>query len=585
MLTHTISKISSLFTGSQNQTQNIEMDTNTDNNLFSFMPLSLQEYDVNLQSGFLPSEEIPRRLSDNYYSPWEDLLADIVHHQLSGQFRERILELPILSTDRLVGLREYQRACVVLSFLAHAYVWGHHQPALELLPKNLAIPWCQVSEHVGISPILTNATVVLWNWRFLNNNNSIDLNNICTHSTFTGSPDESWFYLVSVAIEARGGQSLRNIGSMINASTNNDINGVANGLIGLSQNIKEMTHLLNRMYEKNDPFMFYWKIRRYLAGWENMKDAGLENGVIYQDAKVVDSFGVQDPVMNMYKKYSGGSAAQSSVIQIMDIALGIKHYPTDEGLSEDFSSQANSTNNSKNGSSVSLNSDLSHVSEFDRPEGNPYLIRMRDYMPRSHRQFLIDLAKFAKIREYVLLNTRDVSRPNKSEFSESIDLVDDALEFKTSTIQHSLQDQINLIKSYNKCVSMLKTFRDAHIKIVTVYVVEQARNPPKSSPTLNSLKNNQEKTQQRPDTPQTNNSHEKTVPNSSFVVETVVPEIQNNKPQTQSRESTQEKAPNYASGLAQAVDDDKAVLGTGGTDAIAFLKLIRDETVATRICT
>ena len=51
-----------------------------------------------------------------------------------------------------------------------------------------------------------------------------------------------------------------------------------------------------------------------------MADAGLPDGLIYDDGAGSD----------VYRQYSGGSNAQSSLIQFFDIILGIEHRPTGE---------------------------------------------------------------------------------------------------------------------------------------------------------------------------------------------------------------------------------------------------------------
>lgn len=78
--------------------------------------------------------------------------------------------------------------------------------------------------------------------------------------------------------------------------------------------------LLQRMYENCDPHVFYHRIRPFLAGSKNMADAGLPNGVIYEDGSGQE----------VYRQYSGGSNAQSSLIQFFDLVLGVEHRPTGE---------------------------------------------------------------------------------------------------------------------------------------------------------------------------------------------------------------------------------------------------------------
>jgi indoleamine 2,3-dioxygenase len=56
----------------------------------------------------------------------------------------------------------------------------------------------------GIAPLLTNASVVLWNWRRFNTDDSVNLSNLACLRTTVAGLDESWFYLVTVEIEAKG---------------------------------------------------------------------------------------------------------------------------------------------------------------------------------------------------------------------------------------------------------------------------------------------------------------------------------------------------------------------------------------------
>ena len=57
-----------------------------------------------------------------------------------------------------------------------------------------------------LPPVATYADVVLWNWKPIFDKERVDtLTNLDIVTTFSGSLDEKWFYLVSVAIEAKGG--------------------------------------------------------------------------------------------------------------------------------------------------------------------------------------------------------------------------------------------------------------------------------------------------------------------------------------------------------------------------------------------
>lgn len=90
--------------------------------------IPLEDFSVSLQNGFLPSDLPIQTLIDPYYEPWEALIKNLPFLIRNGDIRERVIELPILTTENLVGESQCRRAYSVLSFLAHSYIWGGAQP-------------------------------------------------------------------------------------------------------------------------------------------------------------------------------------------------------------------------------------------------------------------------------------------------------------------------------------------------------------------------------------------------------------------------------------------------------------------------
>lgn len=177
----------------------------------------------------------------------------------------------------------------------------------------------EISEHFEIPPVATYATVVLWNYHSTSDNKSLEnLAGLRSITSFTGTRDEEWFYLVSVAIEARGAKSIPPMLKAIAAARENDSATVVDSLLQFTEHINDLSLLLARMYEECDPNVFYFRIRPFLAGSRNMEESGLPNGVLYEDGHGNKT----------YQKYSGGSNAQSSLIQTFDIILGVEHRPT-----------------------------------------------------------------------------------------------------------------------------------------------------------------------------------------------------------------------------------------------------------------
>ena len=101
-----------------------------------------------------------------------------------------------------------ERAYMVLSFLAHAAVWGE-DPPLKELPKQIAVPWCALAEGALCRrPILTYASYNLNNRQRIDPAKPIELGNTRRALNFLGGMDEEWFSAVHVVIEARAGEAV-----------------------------------------------------------------------------------------------------------------------------------------------------------------------------------------------------------------------------------------------------------------------------------------------------------------------------------------------------------------------------------------
>ena len=129
--------------------------------------------------------------------------------------------------------------------------------------------------------------------------------------------------MVSDAIEARGAPLILSMLDAIHAAAVDDAHRVRINLDQLSTGLRDLGVLLERMYEKCDPNVFYHQLRPYLAGSKNMASAGLPNGVFYDLGEGKGS----------WHQYSGGSNAQSSLIQAFDVFLGVEHFATGDSKS------------------------------------------------------------------------------------------------------------------------------------------------------------------------------------------------------------------------------------------------------------
>ncbi|KAJ6127361.1 Indoleamine 2-3-dioxygenase [Penicillium sp. IBT 18751x] len=360
--------------------------------------LLFEDYAISSEHGFLPNGLPLSRLPHSYYHSWETLAADLPSLIKNGQIRSLIDSLPVLTTSELKSEPEWRRAYSILGFLTHAYIWGGEKPA-EVLPPAISKPFLEISSRLGLPPTATYAALTLWNFTTTPEADLTDPDNVSLLTSFTGTKDEEWFIVISVAIECKGARLLSLMLDAISAATVQDAQRLTALLYSFSDGLRDLTTMLTRMYEKNDPNVFFYVLRPFLAGSKNMAAAGLPNGVFYDVGEG----------QGEWHQYSGGSNAQSSLIQTFDIFLGVNHSATG-----------------------------------DIKPGTGYIKEMRNYMPAPHRQFLEKLSDLCDIRDYVI----------------------------------SAQGEPELKEAYNAAVMTLSSFRDAHIQIVTRYIIMPARNGP-----------------------------------------------------------------------------------------------------------
>ncbi|KXH46073.1 indoleamine 2,3-dioxygenase [Colletotrichum nymphaeae SA-01] len=356
------------------------------------------------QNGFLPADAPVKVLSDPYYSPWETIVHHLPELLKAGKLRQDVKGLPLLSTNKLRSQSEWRRAYVILIFLAHAYIWGGEQ-AEQILPSAVAVPLLRVSEHLEVPPVATYAGLNLWN--FLSTTNDFtDLDSLESLHTFTGTKDEAWFYLVSVAMEAQGARIMTDMLNALESIKTRHYDTITRALEALSGNIRQIGALLERMYENCDPMVFFYEIRPFLAGSKNMAAAGLPKGVFYDEGNGQGS----------WQQLRGGSNGQSSLIQFLDIVLGVQH--TSEGNSNPHASKTN-------------------TSQTRMPAFHE---EVRSYMPGPHKRFLEHVARMGSIRELAKL--------------------------PVSTVEQ--QDFCN---AYQAAIRTMTEFRNKHLQIVTRYIV------------------------------------------------------------------------------------------------------------------
>lgn len=257
--------------------------------------------------------------------------------------------MPLLETHLLQTHRELRLAHLALSIMTMGYVWQEgERETVKALPRCLSVPFCEVSQRLGLPPILTHADTVLANWKKRDPDGPFSMENLELLLTLPGGESVRGFFLVTLLVELAAVSGLKSILDVINGVQYNDVAMVTKALDVVSQAIDSMKQALKLMHEYVDPSIFYGIMRIYLSGWKD--NTSMPEGLVYE--------GVQEKSMEL----SGGSAAQSSILHCFDELLGVQH------------------------------------------EGNSgaFLRRMRDYMPPSHKQFIENISSRLSLRSFVL---------------------------------------------------------------------------------------------------------------------------------------------------------------------------------------
>ncbi|NWS86686.1 I23O2 dioxygenase, partial [Toxostoma redivivum] len=311
------------------------------------LPLALSRFQVSEEFGFLlpdPLTELPAP-----YSPWMDLAQELPQLISSHQLRSRVQQMPQLSTQHLRGREELHLAHLVLSFITMGYVWQEgEEGTVQVLPRNLAVPYWEVSQALGLPPILSHADFVLANWRRKDPNGPLEIENLDTIITLPGGESLRGFILVTLLVEKAAVPGIKAIVQALGAVLQRDEESLHRALQELAGAIRAMSEALRRMHDYVDPQVFYSVIRIFLSGWKD--NPAMPHGLIYEGVS-------PEPLA-----FSGGSAAQSSVLHAFDELLGICH----------------------------------------RQDTAAFLHRMRDYMPPPHRAFVRELRGAGSVRRCVL---------------------------------------------------------------------------------------------------------------------------------------------------------------------------------------
>jgi len=247
-------------------------------------------------------------------------------------------------------------------------------------------------------PILSYASYALNNWTRVNESEPIELGNIYLNQNFLGGVDEEWFVTIHIDIEAKAGPALASLvrgHNFINMESEKivDEKTITKYLEDAAVHMKGMHDTLIRTPEWCDPYIYYNRVRPYIHGWKN--NPTYPDGIAYD----VNMFGGQK------FQFRGETGAQSSIIPTLDALLSVTH--KDDPLKE-------------------------------------YLMEMRHYMPKGHRELMEQIESYPCIKDYVVRRP-GIKEPNN-----------------------------NLENAYNRCIQIMNDFRTTHMEFAATYIHKQA---------------------------------------------------------------------------------------------------------------
>ena len=273
------------------------------------------------------SEQIPTLLADRTIRPTLQALPTYT--------------LDVL--DNVADFRVVERFYQLYAHFAQAYVWAEEANPANHIPAGVAVPLVALAHKVERPPIIVYANTALSNWQKIDPAGEIVVDNLRVVQKLIDIPDESWFHLTHVEIEAIGGDALAGCFAATGAVENGDLVSAENALLQIADALGRMHASFKQITKGCSPNVYYHTLRPFLFGFNNILFEG------------VAEYGGKPQTLR------GETGAQSTLIPAIQNFVGLEH--SFGGLSE-------------------------------------YLEEMKLYMPKPHRELLTNIDR-SKIRDWV----------------------------------------------------------------------------------------------------------------------------------------------------------------------------------------
>ncbi len=263
------------------------------------------------------------------------------------QMRSALVALPVYDMTALREVEDFrivERCFQIYAHFANAYVWCENDDPMNHLPAGVAVPLVQLAHLVERPPIIPYAMTALSNYQRIDSTGEIVVDNLRCVQKLIDIPDESWFHLTHVEIEAHAAGAIHHALVATDAVMNENASAVEAALAEIPLALEKMIATFKHIPKGCSPDVYYHTLRPYLFGFDD---------IIYEG---VSEFG------GIPQTFRGETGAQSTVIPAIQRFLGLHHQQG--GLSE-------------------------------------HLEIMKEYMPKPHRELLNGINQHL-IRDFVI---------------------------------------------------------------------------------------------------------------------------------------------------------------------------------------
>ncbi|OWK00354.1 hypothetical protein Celaphus_00019361 [Cervus elaphus hippelaphus] len=208
-----------------------------------------EEYHIDEDVGFalpLPLEELPHP-----YDAWISIARNLPELIKNNQLRMEVEKLAMLSIDGLRGHRAQRLGHLVLGYITMAYVWGQGGGDIrKVLPSNIAVPYCKLSEKLGLPPILLYADCVLANWKKKDPSGPMTYENMDILFSFPGGDCGKGFFLVSLLVEIAAASAIKVIPIIFDAVKREDSDTLQRALLDVSSSLHKALDVFSQIHSK-----------------------------------------------------------------------------------------------------------------------------------------------------------------------------------------------------------------------------------------------------------------------------------------------------------------------------------------------